>query len=49
MASGLSRAPPFNRGGKFKNHPPDENDKKKKAATFCYPITVEALDISDDI
>lgn len=49
MASGLSWAPPFNRGGKFKNHPTDENDKKKKAAAFRYPVTVEALDISDDI
>lgn len=47
--SGLSRAAAFQLGGKFKNQAADENDKKKREAAFRYPVTAEALDISDDI
>lgn len=43
-----SRAKPFNWVVNSRNETVDENDKEKKKA-FWYPVTPEALDISDDI
>lgn len=43
-----SRAKPFNWVVNSRNETVDENDKEKKKA-FWYPVTAEALDISDDI